>query len=39
MFYAADLEDDYMLLGMPFLSTKNPTIDWTDGIFRGKIEA
>jgi hypothetical protein len=38
MFYIADLGDNYMLLGMPFLLAKNPKIDWTNGIFRGKIE-
>ena len=38
MFYVADLGDNYMLLGMPFLSTKNPKINWTSGTFRGKIE-
>jgi hypothetical protein len=39
MFYVADLEDDYMLLRMPFLFAKNPKINWTSGIFSGKIEA
>jgi len=39
MFYIADLGDDHMLLGMPFLSAKNPKINWTSGTFRGKIEA
>jgi hypothetical protein len=38
MFYVADLGDDHMLLGMPFLSAKNPKINWTSGTFRGKIE-
>jgi hypothetical protein len=39
MFYVANLKDDYMLLGMPFLSAKNPKIDWTNRIFRERIEA
>jgi hypothetical protein len=38
MFYVADLGDDHMLLGMPFLSAKNPKINWTSGTFRGRIE-
>jgi hypothetical protein len=39
MFYIADLGDDHMLLGMPFLMAKNPKIDWTNGTLKGKIEA
>jgi hypothetical protein len=39
MFYVADLGSDHMLLGMPFLSAKNPKINWTSGTFRGRIEA
>jgi hypothetical protein len=39
MFYIADLGSDHMLLGMPFLSAKNPKINWTSGTFRGRIEA
>jgi hypothetical protein len=39
MFYVADLGSDHMLLGMPFLSIKNPKINWTSGTFRGRIEA
>jgi hypothetical protein len=39
MFYVADLGSDHMLLGMPFLSAKNPKINWTSRTFRGRIEA
>jgi hypothetical protein len=39
MFYVANLGDDYMLLGMPFLFAKNPKINWTSGTFKGKVEA
>ena len=38
-FYIADLESDYMLLGMPFLSANNPIIDWTAKQLKGTIEA
>jgi hypothetical protein len=27
-----------MLLGMPFLATFNPEINWTEGTFHGNIE-
>jgi hypothetical protein len=39
MFYVADLGSDHMLLGMPFLSAKNPKINWTSGTFKGRVEA
>ncbi len=38
-FYIADLGEDHMLLGMPFLSTTSPDIDWTKGKLQGKVEA
>src|SRR6266576_439251 len=38
-FYIVDLGEDHMILGMPFLSTTSPTIDWTRGTLRGKVEA
>ena len=38
-FYLADLGDDHILLGMPFLAATNPNINWTKGTFRGKVEA
>jgi len=28
-----------MLLGMPFLAATNPNIDWTKGMFIGKVNA
>jgi hypothetical protein len=34
-----DLGEDHMLLGMPFLAATNPKIDWSEGTFKGKIEA
>src|SRR6267154_5021252 len=36
-FYVADLGEDWMILGMPFLAAANPDIDWTTGTFDGKI--
>ena len=36
-FYVITLGDDHMLLGMPFLATTNPDIDWTNGEFIGQI--
>jgi hypothetical protein len=38
-FYVVDLGEDNMLLGMPFLSATNPEIHWTNGVFKGKVEA
>jgi hypothetical protein len=38
-FYIIDLGEDHMLLGMPFLATTNPDIDWTKGAFKGTIIA
>jgi hypothetical protein len=38
-FYIADLGNDQMILGMPFLAAKNPNINWTTGSFIGKVEA
>jgi hypothetical protein len=38
-FYIADLGNDHMILGMPFLAAKNPNINWTKGSFIGKVEA
>jgi hypothetical protein len=38
-FYIVDLGQDHMLLGMPFLAATNPKIDWSEGTFKGKIEA
>src|SRR6266567_2034233 len=38
-FYIADLGEDHMLLGMPFLSATSPDIDWTRGKLQGKVEA
>ena len=38
-FFIIDLGGDPMLLGMPFLSANNPTIDWAKGKFLGKITA
>jgi len=26
-----------MLLGMPFLAATNPNINWTNGMFKGKV--
>jgi len=28
-FYVADLGEDHMILGMPFLAATNPDIDWS----------
>jgi len=39
MFYVINLGLDHMLLGMPFLAATNPNIDWTKGMFRGKVIA
>src|ERR1700674_2058708 len=38
-FYIADLGNDHMILGIPFLAAKNPNINWTTGSFIGKVEA
>jgi hypothetical protein len=38
-FYIADLGDDHMILGMPFLAATNPDINWSRGSFFGKVEA
>jgi hypothetical protein len=38
-FYHINLGDNHMLLGMPFLATTNPNIDWTNGTFEGKVIA
>jgi len=38
-FYVADLGTDHILLGMPFLSAANPTINWQERTLPGKIEA
>jgi hypothetical protein len=38
-FYIVDLGEDYMLLGMSFLAATNPEIDWSNRMFKGKIEA
>ena len=39
MFYVINLGLDHMLLGMPFLAAMNPNINWTKGMFRGKVIA
>ena len=36
-FYIITLRGNHMLLGMPFLATTNPDIDWTNGEFIGQI--
>ena len=36
-FYIITLGDNHMLLGMPFLATTNPDIDWANGEFIGQI--
>ena len=36
-FYIIHLGGDHMLLGMPFLAATNPNINWTKGMFRGKV--
>jgi hypothetical protein len=38
-FYIADLGNDHMILGKPFLAAKNPNINWTTGSFISKVEA
>jgi hypothetical protein len=38
-FYVINLGSDEMLLGMPFLATYNPDINWQDGTFSGDIIA
>src|SRR5882757_6992801 len=38
-FYVADLGEDWMILGMPFLAAANPDIDWSIGTFKGEIIA
>jgi len=37
-FYVTDLGEDHMLLGMPFLSTTSPNIDWAKGKLQGEVE-
>ena len=32
-FYVADLGEDWMILGMPFLAAANPDINWSTGTF------
>src|SRR6267154_729243 len=32
-FYVANLGEDWMILGMPFLAAANPDIDWATGTF------
>jgi len=39
MFHVINLGLDHMLLGMPFLAATNPNINWTKGMFRGKVIA
>jgi len=36
-FYIIHLGGDHMLLGMPFLAATNPNINWTKGMFKGKV--
>jgi hypothetical protein len=38
-FYVIDLGKDDMLLGMPFLSTANPKIDWVNSSMDGTVVA
>jgi len=38
-FYIIDLGEDHMVLGMPFLATVNPDINWTEGELQGKVIA
>jgi hypothetical protein len=38
-FYVINLGDDSMLLGMPFLATYNPEINWQTGTFSGDVIA
>ena len=38
-FYVIDLEEDHMVLGMPFLAAVNPEINWTEGELQGKVIA
>ena len=38
-FYIIDLGEDHMVLGMPFLTTVNPNINWTEGELQGKVIA
>jgi hypothetical protein len=38
-FYVVDLGTDNILLGMPFLSTTNPDIDWKNKTISSEIEA
>jgi hypothetical protein len=39
IFYIIDLENNHMLLGMPFMAATNPNIDWTKGEIYGMIIA
>ena len=38
-FFVIDLGEDPILLGMPFLATYNPIINWIKGKFQGTITA
>jgi hypothetical protein len=38
-FYVMNLGSNEMLLGMPFLATYNPDINWQDGTFSGDVIA
>ena len=38
-FYVIELGNDHMLFGMPFLAATNPNINWTQGMFKGKVIA
>jgi len=39
LFFIMNMGSDSMLLGMPFLATYNPEIDWKAGTFHGDITA
>jgi len=39
MFYMIYIGTDHMLSGMPFLAATNPNINWTNGMFKGKVIA
>jgi hypothetical protein len=39
IFYVIDLENDHMLLGMPFMAATDPDMDWTKGEIYGMIIA
>jgi len=38
-FYVIDRGEDHMVLGMPFLATVNPEINWTEAELQGKVLA